>query len=79
MPDVRYISHHERMIEFDGASREALFIITKTTENLADLKRPDLPFLSFERNTVKNLRIVEQRTPRIPGQKKVFLKTFETG
>ena len=79
MPDVRYISHHERMIECDGASREALFIITKAAEDLADLKRPDLPFLSFDRDTVKSLRIVEQRTPRVPGQKKVFLKTFETG
>jgi hypothetical protein len=73
MPDLRYIPHHQSMIEFDASAREALFVIKKTAENLVDLKRPEPPFLGFECDPIKNLWVMDKRRARIPDPKKVFL------
>ena len=73
MPDLRYIPHHQSMIEFDRSAREAFFVIKKTAENLVDLKRPDPPFLGFEGDPIKNLRVMDKRRARISDPKKVFL------
>lgn len=73
MPSMRYVPHHQSMIEFDRSAREALFVIKKTAENLVDLERPDPPFLGFEGDPIKNLRVMDKRTARIRGPKKVFL------
>jgi hypothetical protein len=69
---MRYVPHHQSMIEFDRA-REAPSVIKKTAENLVDLERPDPPFLGFQGDPIKNLRVMDKRTARIRGPKKVFL------
>jgi hypothetical protein len=69
MPDVKNVSHYQRVIELDRASGEPFCVFEKFGENMMNLKRANPPFLSIENDAIQGFWILCRRVPETTGSK----------